>query len=138
MKRFLLIFIATSFSISLYGQKTDSAKYIAEDKIFITPVEQMPEFKGGMDKFYARLKNIDYLFLDRMNRREGKTIVLLVIEKDGIVSNVKVIHGISEKEDDEMIRVITRLQKWKPGMHDGRPVRVQYAIPINFQLVDDL
>jgi protein TonB len=138
MKRFLLIFIAIAFSISLYAQKTDTTRYIADDKIFTTPVDIMPEFKGGMEKFYARLKNIDYLFLDRMNRREGKTIVLLIIEKDGIVSNVKVIHGISEKEDDEMIRVITRLQKWKPGMHDGRPVRVQYAIPINFQLAEDL
>jgi len=98
----------------------------------------MPEFKGGMARFYARLENIPYVFLDRMNNREGKTIVLLVIEKDGIVSNVKVIHGISKEEDDEMIKVIIRLQKWKPGMHDGKPVRVQYAIPINFRMVEDL
>ena len=62
----------------------------------------------------------------------------MIIEKDGNVSNVKVLHGISKKEDDEMIRVIGKLQKWKPGMHDGKPVRVQYAIPINFQIADDL
>jgi hypothetical protein len=104
MKRFLLIFVATAFSTSLYAQKTDTAKYFADDKIYTTPVEVMPEFKGGMARFYARLENIPYVFLDRMNCREGKTIVLLVIEKDGIVSNVKVVHGISKKEDDEMIR----------------------------------
>jgi len=124
---FLLTIITTLLSISLYAQKTDTPKYAGNDKIFITPVEVMPEFKGGMARFYARLENIPYLFLDRMNNREGKTLVVLVIEKDGDVSNVKVVHGISKREDDEMIRVIKRLQKWKPGMQGGKPVRVQYA-----------
>jgi protein TonB len=136
MKRFLLIFTATIFSISLHAQ-TDTAKYADNDKIFTTPVEVMPEFKGGMDRFYARLRNIPYLFLDRMNSREGKTLVVLVIERDGTISNVKVVHGLSKKQDDEMIRVIKRLQKWKPGIQDGKPVRVQYAIPVNFRIAED-
>jgi protein TonB len=137
MKRFLLVFITTTFSISLYAQKTDTPKYADNDKIYTAPVEVMPEFKGGMTRFYAHLKNIPYVFLDRMNCREGKTIVLLVIEKDGDVSDVKVIHGISKEEDNEVIRVIRRLQRWKPGMQDGKPVRVQYAIPINFMIAED-
>ncbi len=137
MKRFLLVFIAAVFSISLHAQKTDTAKYTDNDKIFTTPVEVMPEFKGGMDRFYTRLENIPYMFLDRMNGREGKTIVILLIEKDGNVSNVSVVHGISNEEDNEVIRVIKRLQKWKPGMHEGKPVRVQYAIPINFQMAKE-
>ena len=137
MKRFLLIFIAAVFSISLHAQKADTAKYADNDKIFTTPVEVMPEFKGGMARFYARLENIPYLFLDRMNGREGKTIVILLIEKDGNVSNVRVVHGISEEEDNEVIKAIKRLQRWKPGMQEGKPVRVQYAIPINFQMAKE-
>ena len=137
MKRFLLIFIAAIFSISLHAQKTDTAKYTDNDKIFTTPVEVMPEFKGGMDRFYSHLKNIPYLFLDRMNGREGKTIVILLIEKDGNVSNVRVIHGISDEENKEVIKTIKHLQKWKPGIHDGKPVRVQYAIPINFEMAKE-
>lgn len=138
MKKFLLVFIAIVFSISLYAQKTDIANYADNDKIFTTPVEVMPEFKGGMARFYDRLKNIPYLFLDRMNEREGRALVVLVIEKDGVVSDVKVVHGISQKEDDEIIKVIKRLQRWKPGMHNCKAVRVQYAVPINFRMADDL
>jgi protein TonB len=134
MKRFLLVFITAIFSAGLHAQKTDTTG--DNDKIFTTPVEIMPEFKGGMTRFYTHLEDIPYLFLDRMNCREGKTIVLLVIEKDGNVSDVKVVHGISKKEDDQVIKVIKRLQKWKPGMQSGRPVRVQYAIPINFKILD--
>jgi len=137
MKRVLLILISTAFSIGLHAQKTDTPKYAENEKIFTTPVEIMPEFNGGMSRFYARLQNIPYLFLDRMNNREGKTIVLLVIEKDGNVSDVKVIHGLSKAEDNEVIRIIKRMQKWKPGMQGGKPVRVQYAIPVNFKMAED-
>jgi protein TonB len=137
MKRFLLVFIAAIFSTSLHAQKADTFRYANNEKIFTTPVEVMPEFKGGMARFYARLENIPYLFLDRMNNREGKTLVVLVIEKDGNVSNVKVVHGISKKQDDEVIRVIKRLQKWRPGTQGGRPVRVQFVIPIDFRIAED-
>ena len=136
MKKFLLVLAISTISISSFAQGSDPTS--DNDKVYTEPVEVMPAFKGGMSRFYARLQNIPYLFLDRLNKREGETIAILIIEKDGNVSNVKVLHGISKKEDDEMIRVIGKLQKWKPGMHDGKPVRVQYAIPINFQIADDL
>ena len=137
MKRFLLIFIVCVPTFS-YSQKTDSAGYTGEDRIFAAPVEVMPEFKGGMARFYARLEHIPYLFLDEMNHRHGQAIVLMVVEKDGSVSNVKVIHGISQEQDAAIIKTITRLQRWKPGMQHGKPVRVQFAIPIDFRIVDDL
>jgi len=137
MKRSLLIFIAAAFSISVNAQKTDAPKYIIPDTIFTTPVQVMPQFKGGMRRFYARLERIPYLFLDRMNKRQRETLVVLLIEKDGNISDVKVVRGISKEEDEEMIRVISRLQKWKPGMQNGKPVRVQYAIPVNFRIAED-
>ena len=137
MKRSLLIFIAAAFSISVNAQKTDAPKYIIPDTIFTTPVQVMPQFKGGMRRFYARLERIPYLFLDRMNKRQRETLVVLLIEKDGNISDVKVVRGISKEEDEEMIRVISRLQKWKPGMQNGKPFRVQYAIPVNFRIAED-
>jgi protein TonB len=137
MKRFLLIFIAAAFSISVNAQKTDEPNYATPDPIFTTPIQVMPQFKGGMSRFYARIERIPYLFLDRMNKRQGETLVVLLIEKDGNISDVKVVHGFSKEEDDEMIKVISRLQKWKPGMQDGKPVRVQYAIPVNFKIAEE-
>ncbi len=137
MKKFLFIFIAC-FPTYLFSQKTDSSGYAAEDKIFASPVEVMPEYKGGMARFYARLEHIPYLFMDEMNHRHGEVIVFMVVEKDGSVSNVKVLHGISQQEDAAIMNAITRLQRWKPGMHNGKPVRVRFAITINFRIVDDL
>ncbi|HEY2580829.1 MAG TPA: energy transducer TonB [Mucilaginibacter sp.] len=136
MKRFLLVFITTIISFSLQAQKTDTAKYADDDKIYTDPVEVMPEFTGGMRRLYARLENIDYLFLDRMNGRMGETILILIIEKDGGISNIRVVHGLSREQDNEIIKVVKKLKKWKPGMQGGKPVRVQYAIPINFKLLN--
>jgi len=137
MKKLLLILVVC-LPTCLFSQKIDSAAYAGDDKIFAEPVEVMPEFKGGMPGFYDRLKNIPYLFWDEMNRRHGEAIVLLVVEKDGSVSNVRVVHGISQQEDAVIKKTIMRLQKWKPGMHNGQPVRVQFEIPISFRLVNDL
>ncbi|HEY4323287.1 MAG TPA: energy transducer TonB [Mucilaginibacter sp.] len=136
MKRFLLVFITTIISFGLRAQKTDTARYADDDKIYTDSVEVMPEFTGGMKRLYARLENIDYLFLDRMNGRTGETILILIIEKDGEISNIKVVHGLSIEQDNEIIRVVKHLKKWKPGMQAGKPVRVQYAIPINFKLLN--
>jgi len=137
MKKLLLILVVC-FPTCLFSQKIESATNPWDDKIFAEPVEVMPEFKGGMPRFYDLLKNIPYLFLDEMNGRQGEAIVLMVVEKDGSVSNVKVVHGISQQEDAVIVKTIMRLQKWKPGMHNGQPVRVQFEIPISFRLVSDL
>ena len=58
----------------------------------------------------------------------------VVIEKDGSVSNVKVLRGIGSGCDEEAVRVIKSMPKWKPGMMKGEPVPVSYQIPINFKL----
>ncbi len=134
MKGFLLILVIFLSSATAYGQKADTTDY---DKIFTTPVDVMPEYTGGMTRFYARIERIPYLFLDRMNCREGRTIVLLVIEKNGIVSDVTVLHGISDEENVEVIKTIKKMQHWKPGLQAGKPVRVQYAIPINFLIAKE-
>ncbi len=134
MKRFLLILVIAFSSTVAFAQKADT---LDNNKIFTTPVDVMPEYTGGMGRFYARIERIPYLFLDRMNCREGRTIVLLVIEKNGIVSDVTVLHGISDEENVEVIKTIKKMQHWKPGMQAGKPVRVQYAIPINFLIAKE-
>ena len=135
MKPLLLILIATLFSVSLYAQ--EMAKAGDDDKIFTTPVEVMPQYRGGEENLYFRLEHIRYLFADRMKNVQGKVLVMFVVEKDGTISNVKLVHGLSEDQDNEVLRVVSNLRKWKPGMQNGQPVRVKYAIPINFQLSDN-
>jgi protein TonB len=134
MKTFLLILVTAIFHCNLYAQKIDT-QITDNDKIYTTPVEVMPEYRGGIERLYNRLQHIRYLFLDRMKNIEGKVWVSLVIEKDGSVNNVKMLRGLTEEQDKEVIRVVKNLQRWKPGMQDGKPVRVQYTLPIDFKMI---
>jgi len=130
MKPLLLILIATLFSINSFAQKADST-----DKIYTTPVQVMPKYRGGEDGLLFRLEHIRYLFEDRVKNIEGKVLVLFVVEKDGTISNVKMLHGLTAEQDKEVVRVVTNLRRWKPGMQDGKPVRVQLTIPIDFKII---
>jgi protein TonB len=134
MKKVLFILIIATFALNLRAQDIETTNYPEEDKIY-TDVDVMPEFKGGMDKFYARLERIPYTFFDRINNHHGQVIVIMIIEKDGSLSNIKVVHGFSDQQDKEILRKVRSLHKWKPGMRNGKPVRVLCSIPINFELL---
>ncbi|MDB4927254.1 energy transducer TonB [Mucilaginibacter sp.] len=134
MKTVLFILITTLFALKTQAQ-VQAITSPDQDTIFTTNIDVAPEFKDGMDRFYARLHRIPYTFTDRIGERQGRVIVMMVIEKDGSISNLKVLHGFSEKQDHEILRVIKRLNKWKPGMRAGKPVRVLCSIPINFKLI---
>ena len=107
------------------------------NKIF-TAVENEPGFKGGIDKFYAYLsKNIRYPAVAKENNVSGKVFVTFVVEKDGSLTDIKVVRGIGSGCDEEATRVLKASPKWTPGIQNGRPVRVQYTMPINFALQTD-
>lgn len=127
--------IAAVFALETLAQNIDRPlRPVDEDQIFTDDIDAAPEFTGGMDKFYARIQHIPYTFFDRMYNCQGRVVVLMLIEKDGSVSNLKVLHGFSDKQDAEILRVVKRLHKWKPGMRNGKPVRVLCSVPINFKL----
>ena len=132
MKKLFFILITIGCALS---SKAQSPNNISEEPIYTTPVQVMPEYKGGMDRFYNRLKHIQYLYYARMQNKEGKVLVSMVIEKDGSVSNTRVMNGFIEEQDKEILRVVNNLNKWKPGMLNGQPVRVAYSVPLNFKLV---
>ena len=132
MKKLFFVLITIGCALS---SKAQSSNNIAEETIYTTPVQVMPEYKGGMDRFYNRLKHIQYLYYARMQNKEGKVLVSMVIEKDGSVSNTRIMNGLIEEQDKEILRVVNNLNKWKPGMLNGQPVRVAYSVPLNFKLV---
>jgi protein TonB len=107
------------------------------NKIF-TSVEQVPEFPGGLDAFYKYLgKAIRYPAVARENNTQGRVIVSFVCEKDGSLTDVKVARDIGDGCGDEAVRVIKASPKWKPGIQNGRPVRVAYSVPVNFTLAEE-
>jgi protein TonB len=107
------------------------------NKIF-TAVEESPLFPGGMDAFYKFLgKNIRYPAVARENNTQGRVIVQFVVEKDGSLTDIKVVRGIGDGCDDEAVRVLKMSPKWKAGIQNGRPVRVEYTVPVNFTLSEE-
>ena len=98
-------------------------------------VEEMPQFPGGetaMMEFVA--KNIVYPEEARDKEISGRVFVKFVVEKDGSISEVKVAQGIGGGCDEEAVRVVKAMPKWKPGKQDGQPVRVSFTMPFTFKL----
>lgn len=103
--------------------------------IFIV-VEEMPEYIGGDD---ARIKfiseNVVYPTMARESNIQGTVYVTFVVETDGSITDVKILRGIGGGCDEEAIRVVKIMPKWKPGKQTGKNVRVQFNLPIKFTLI---
>ena len=98
-------------------------------------VEQMPEYPGGVEAMMKYIaENVKYPEEAKDKDIAGRVFLAFVVEKDGSVSNVKVLRGIGGGCDEEAARVINSMPKWKPGKQKGEAVRVSYQIPIYFKL----
>jgi periplasmic protein TonB len=107
---------------------------IEEMEIF-TVVEAMPEFPGGdATRMKFLQENIRYPQLARESGIQGTVFVTFVVERDGSVTDVRVLRGIGGGCDEEAVRVIQQMPKWVPGRQRGQPVRVQFNMPIRFTL----
>lgn len=114
-----------------------SADSESDETAFVV-AEVPPEFPGGMDSLVAFLsRHVKYPERATEDSIEGKVFVSFVIEKDGSLSSIKVIHDIGGGCAQEVIRVLGIMPKWKPAMQDGQPVRFQFTLPVYFNLVDD-
>lgn len=113
---------------------TQNEEEVAEAEIF-TVVEESPQFPGGHD---ARLKfleeNIHYPDEARNSLVQGTVYISFVVEKDGSITDIRVLRGIGAGCDEEAVRVIKLMPRWKPGKQRGKPVRVHFNLPIKFSL----
>jgi protein TonB len=108
-----------------------------ENKIF-SQVEKQPGFPGGLEAFGKYLSNnIKFPAVDRENGTSGRVICSFVVEKDGSLTDIKAVRSPSQTMSDEAIRVLKKSPKWTPGIQNNRPVRVNYTVPIAFQLGEE-
>ena len=123
-------------------QKTQVQAYIpveveaeAEEAEIFTVVEDAPGYPGGEE---ARMKflrdNIKYPQMAKESGIQGTVYVTFVVERDGSVTDVRVLRGIGGGCDDEAIRVVKLMPRWNPGKQRGKAVRVQFNVPIKFTL----
>ena len=98
-------------------------------------VEQMPEFPGGMPELMKFLQeNVKYPEEAMKNGIQGRVVVQFIVEKDGSISEAKVIKKVNELLDAEALRVIGEMPKWTPGKQKGQEVRVKFVLPVTFRL----
>ena len=94
-------------------------------------IEMQPEFPGGMDKFSSFIKRtFKYPAGVKKNGVTGRLIVSFVVEKDGSLSEIKVLRDLGMGLGEEAVHMLMKSPKWNPGIQNGRPVRVSFALPI--------
>lgn len=98
-------------------------------------LDEAPEFPGGSEGLKAYLiENLRYPEQAKKDGVEGRVVVLFTVAEDGSIHNVEVSQGIGGGCDEEAIRVVKAMPKWKPAIKDGKPAAGQYALPISFKL----
>lgn len=110
---------------------------VVEEEAPVIRAEQMPKFgkSGGLDEFRTWcFQQIVYPQAAVDNGIQGSVVLSFVIEKDGTLTNIKVLRSRDRDLDAEAVRVLKSSPKWQPGKNRGKPVRVTYTLPINFQL----
>ena len=137
MKRLLSLLLLAAFGFAASAQSNEGTLNTAagiEEEVFVV-VEHDPEFPGGMEKLYQYLSsNIQYPVEAKAKKVTGTVYITFVIEKDGSISNIKPLRCPDESLCAEAMRVVKNMPKWKPGRQRGKPVRVQYNLPIKFSL----
>jgi TonB family protein len=140
---FVLMLILSSAKVDSYSAKLNSNTDNKEISVppqtdkgpIFTSVEQEPSFPGGVNKFAAYLShNIKYPAEMKKKKIEGKVFISFIVEKDGSLSEIKVLREPGYGSGLEALRVLSMSPKWKPGIQNHHKVRVQYVIPITFSL----
>ena len=97
-------------------------------------VEEMPQYPGGAQALLEFLnQNVQYPEEAEKAGIQGRVIATFVVEKDGSVSNARVVKSVDPMLDAEALRVINAMPKWKPGKQNGELVRVKYTVPLSFR-----
>jgi len=124
--------------------KTDGWYYKNLDKFCFPIIEysntkkeykSKPEFPGGekeKSKFMSR--NLEYPFAASEKGIEGTVIAGFYVEIDGSLTNIEIIQGVEGGFNEEVLRLLKMMPKWKPGTEDGEPVRYKYSMPVKFSL----
>jgi periplasmic protein TonB len=124
------------------GKPTDSIVYIepvtpeipVEDKVFIS-VEEKPEYPGGATALFRYIsENLNYPAEAQRYNIQGRVTLQFVVNPDGSVGKIEILRSIDPLLDEEAIRVVKTLPKFKPGKQGGVPVKVWFSLPVLFKI----
>ena len=121
--------------VQLPVRKPQGDEIIGEDAI-LAVAESMPEFPGGQPALFEYLSNnIKYPMKAQNAGAEGRSVCTFVVNRDGSICDVEIARSSGNQWlDDEAVRVVKSMPRWKPGTQSGKPVRVRYIVPVTFSL----
>ena len=126
--------VALMMLVLFFSFTTSTAQTKKNDMVFDV-VEVMPQFPGGQTAMLQyMMKNIKYPKQAMKEGIQGRVTVSFIVEKDGRVSNVRLLRSVQPLLDKEAIRVVKSMPKWSPGKQKGKPVRVRFNLPVMFKL----
>lgn len=136
MKKVLFVLaLLLSAHTAMHAQSNQNTERNASDEKIFDVVEQPPSFPGGQAALMSYLsKSVKYPQEALKDNVQGRVIVGFIVEKDGSVSNAKIIRSVDSALDKEAIRIVMSMPKWTPGRQNGRNVRTKYNVPVNFKL----
>lgn len=106
-----------------------------EERKRIEKIEQSPQYPGGEEEMFRYINsNLRYPPIAVENEIEGRVTVRFVVDKNGDVTNVEILHGLDPSCDREALRVIASMPRWQPARKGGVTVRAQITISVNFRL----
>ena len=128
--------VRSVFALPVIFNLDEYATPVDNDKDVLLVAEHLPEYPGGVPALLAYLKNeIHYPKKCWKAGIEGISIVTFVVRNNGKIKDVRIQHSSGNKLlDKEAIRVIKKMPKWEPGMHEGKNVNVMFTLPIKFRL----
>lgn len=126
--------VALMMLVLLFSFMTSTAQTKKNNMVYDV-VEVMPQFPGGQIAMLKYImENIKYPKQIMEEGIQGRVTVSFIVEKDGRVSNVRLLRSVQPSLDKEAIRVVKSMPKWTPGKHNGKPVRVRFNLPVMFKL----
>lgn len=137
MLRYLLVFLfISSYSFGQVKNSTYLESTLLDTNIYVT-VDQMPVFgKGASDLQQYIGENLIYPSEVAAKKISGTVQVQFVIDREGSPIDVRILRSAHTLLDEEAMRVIKTMPRWRPGYKNGIPVRVQCTLPIVFMLPD--
>jgi len=135
MKKYVLVIILLIVSLGAWAQNETANKRKSDDEMIYTELSSPPTFPGGGDAFYKFITdNIRYPAEARAKGIQGKVVLVFVIEKNGTLSNFKVLSSPDPELSKEALRVMNTSPNWHPGTKDGKAVRFLFNLPVGFVL----
>lgn len=132
---FLLLALPCCFQAA--AQVAPSTANVSEaDEIYVM-VEEMPQFPGGNQALSRYLgAMVQYPAVAQRNGLEGVVVLSFVVDQQGFITDIKPVKSLGGGTDEEAIRVVKSMPRWKPGRQNGRNVKTRFTLPIRFALSD--